>query len=222
MDLMKYSAVIFDLDGTLLDTLDDLADSVNYAMSACGFPLRTREQTRLSIGNGVPRLIELSVPGGTGNPLYEKCLSIFKDNYFANRRNRTKPFDGIPEMLRGLKKLSVPTGVVSNKFDSAVKQLCAEYFGDLIDVAIGESPQVRRKPAPDCLEEAMRIIGVNPHECLYVGDSDTDIFTARNAGVDCASVLWGYRDEMILRSAGANKIISSPEQILKLVFGSAI
>lgn len=210
---MPYKAILFDLDGTLLDTLDDLHDAVNHALSAHSLPLRTREETRLAVGNGVGVLMTLSIPHGQDNPLFEACLATFRAYYAENSRNKTKPYDGVLPLLALLFEKGYRLGVVSNKFDSAVKALCQDYFGKLLPVAIGEREGVRRKPAPDSLFAAMNELQVSPAETIYVGDSETDVLSAQNAGIPCLSALWGFRDQDTLRKAGASNFVTSPVEI---------
>lgn len=212
---MKYRYVIFDLDGTLLDTLDDLADSVNAALKTHGYPLRTREEVRSFVGNGVGRLIELSVPEGTSCEDTELCLAAFKEIYAAGCRNKTAPYEGICALLAELKTAGVGVAIVSNKIDSAVKTLAEAYFSGLIRVAVGERERegVRKKPHPDTLLQAMTVMGASPADTVYVGDSEVDILTARNAGVPCLSVTWGFRSPEELETAGATHLIASAEEL---------
>ena len=204
---------IFDLDGTLLDTLADLAASANYALRKNGFPERSVEEVRRFVGNGVRKLIERAVPAGTPYDDVEKTLATFKRHYTEHSLDTTKPYPGIPDMLKRMKAGGCHVAVVSNKFDAATKALCAHFFFGLVDVAIGESEKIRKKPAPDTVIEAMRILGVEPSQCVYVGDSDVDIETARNAGIPCISVLWGFRDREFLIEHGATHLISSPKEL---------
>ncbi len=207
--------LIFDLDGTLLDTLEDLADSVNFTLNKYSYPERTLEEVRAFVGNGVKRLMELSLPENISEQQFNVCLSCFKEHYALNCKNKTGPYKGIPELLRTLKERGIKMAVVSNKFDAAVKSLCKAYFGDLISVAIGESQGVNKKPAPDTVLKAMEAL--NDINCVYVGDSEVDILTAQNAGIPCISVTWGFRNEEFLIANGAKTIVHTPEQILDLV-----
>ncbi len=208
---MRYHTAVFDLDGTLLNTLQDLADSTNYALSVNGLPSRSLEEVRCFVGNGVGKLIARAVPEGTPEALTAKCLSDFRAHYFLNMENKTAPYPGILEMLDRLKKAGFHLAIVSNKFDSAVKGLCQTYFRDLIPVSIGESEGVERKPAPDTVFKALKELGVSAEGAVYIGDSDVDIATARNAGLPCISVSWGFRDESFLLAHGASKIAADPE-----------
>lgn len=208
---MRFHTAVFDLDGTLLDTLQDLADSTNYALAVNGLPGRTLDEVRRFVGNGVGRLIARAVPEGTPEALTAKCLSDFRAHYFLNMENKTAPYPGVMEMLDRLGKAGFHLAIVSNKFDSAVKGLCQTYFGDLIPVAIGESEGVERKPAPDTVFKALKELGVSAEGAVYIGDSDVDIATARNAGLPCISVSWGFRDEDFLLSHGATEIVADPD-----------
>jgi len=214
---MSYKAILFDLDGTLLNTLDDLHNSVNRTLSAFHFPLRTKEETRLAVGDGVGMLITRSIPNGQNNPQFAECLAAFRQDYAENNQVLTAPYEGISALLTTLREKNVRVGVVSNKFDSAVKALCADYFGQLVEVAVGEREGVRRKPHPDSLFAAMEALNIQPQDCLYVGDSETDVASAKNAGIDCCSVLWGFRDKDTLTKAGATRFVSTPKDILALI-----
>lgn len=208
-------AVIFDLDGTLLNTLDDLADSTNYALSKFGYPIRTIEEVRQFVGNGVAKLIERAIPEGKNNPNFEKCLSIFKENYAQNMYNKTAPYNGIIEMLSNLKSKGIKIAVVSNKFDLAVKELCKKYFEGFIDFAAGENEAqgIKKKPAPDTVISVLNEFNFAPEDAVYVGDSDVDIMTAKNSKMPCISVTWGFRDEKFLLENGATILINAPSEI---------
>lgn len=208
-------AVIFDLDGTLLNTLDDLADSTNYALSRFGYPTRTIEEVRQFVGNGVAKLIERAIPEGKNNPNFEKCLAIFKENYAQNMYNKTAPYNGIIEMLSNLKSKGIKIAVVSNKFDLAVKELCKKYFEGFIDFAAGENEAqgIKKKPAPDTVISVLNEFNFVPEDAVYVGDSDVDIMTAKNSKMPCISVTWGFRDEKFLLENGATILINAPSEI---------
>lgn len=208
-------AVIFDLDGTLLNTLDDLADSTNYALSRFGYPTRTIDEVRQFVGNGVAKLIERAIPEGKNNPNFEKCLAIFKENYAQNMYNKTAPYNGIIEMLSNLKSKGIKIAVVSNKFDLAVKELCKKYFEDFIDFAAGENEAqgIKKKPAPDTVISVLNEFNFASEDAVYVGDSDVDIMTAKNSKMPCISVTWGFRDEKFLLENGATILINAPSEI---------
>lgn len=208
-------AVIFDLDGTLLNTLDDLADSTNYALSRFGYPTRTIEEVRQFVGNGVAKLIERAIPEGKNNPNFEKCLAIFKENYAQNMYNKTAPYNGIIEMFSNLKSKGIKIAVVSNKFDLAVKELCKKYFEGFIDFAAGENEAqgIKKKPAPDTVISVLNEFNFAPEDAVYVGDSDVDIMTAKNSKMSCISVTWGFRDEKFLLENGATILINAPSEI---------
>ena len=213
---MKYEAILFDLDGTLLNTLEDLKDSCNAALEACGYAPRTLDEVRRFVGNGVGLLIRRALPEGVGEEEYSRCLALFKAHYQNNLDNKTRPYPGIEQALDALLARGYRIGVVSNKFDAAVKALCAHHF-PRIQVAVGEREGVRKKPAPDSALAAAQALGVQPASTLYVGDSEVDIQTARNAGMDCLSVDWGFRPEAVLREAGATRIIHSPGALLDAI-----
>lgn len=208
-------AVIFDLDGTLLNTLDDLADSTNYALSKFGYPTRTIDEVRQFVGNGVAKLIERAIPEGKNNPNFEKCLAIFKENYAQNMYNKTAPYNGIIEMLSNLKSKGIKIAVVSNKFDLAVKELCKKYFEGFIDFAAGENEAqgIKKKPAPDTVISVLNEFNFASEDAVYVGDSDVDIMTAKNSKMSCISVTWGFRDEKFLLENGATILINAPSEI---------
>ena len=212
---MKYDTYIFDLDGTLLDTLQDLATSVNYALRQHAMPEHSIDDIRRFVGNGVRKLMERAVPDGAQNPLFESAFATFRQYYMQHSLETTRPYDGIPEMLDELKRRGCRIAVVSNKMMAATQELIAHFFPQ-IEVAIGEheAEGIRKKPAPDTVREALRQLGVTTKNAVYVGDSDVDIETAYNSGLPCISVLWGFRDRDFLLSHGATTLISCPEELL--------
>ena len=214
---MNIKAVIWDLDGTLLNTLDDLAASVNAALAMNGMPLRSTQEVRAFVGNGIRNLMMRAVPDGDANPAFDKALEDFTRHYGAHSRDRTRPYDGILEMLDKLSGEGVKHAIVSNKIDFAVKALSRAYFGERMCAAIGDDPSRARKPAPDSVLAAMREMGVTAQETVYVGDSDVDVLTARNAGVPCVAVLWGFRDEACLRAAGAERLARTPDELREII-----
>lgn len=211
--MKRYDTVIFDLDGTLLNTLDDLADAVNFALAKMQMPARTREEVRRFVGNGVRRLMELAVPGGFDNPKFEETFETFKMYYGAHCNDKTKAYDGIISLLQELKEEGYALAIVSNKLDSAVKELNKMYFKDLVATAIGEREGVARKPAPDTVLTALSELGKTAEHAVYVGDSDVDIATAENAGIPCISVLWGFRDRAFLETHGGKRFAATPEEV---------
>ena len=215
--MKKYDTVIFDLDGTLLNTLEDLTDSVNYALTLYGFPCRRMDEVRGFVGNGVANLVGLCISGGFDNPQYEKCLIDFRKHYSENLRNKTAAYEGIRELLAQLSKENYKLAIVSNKFDKAVKGLNQVYFGEYIKVAIGESENVSRKPAPDTVLKALEELGSTADKAIYVGDSEVDAKTARNSGIMFVGVTWGFRDREVLEQEGADYIIDRPQELLKVL-----
>lgn len=214
---MNIKAVIWDLDGTLLNTLDDLAASTNAALAQNGMPPRSTQEVRAFVGNGIRNLMIRAVPDGEANPAFEKALEDFTRHYGAHSRDRTRPYDGILETLDALSGAGVKHAIVSNKIDFAVKQLSRAYFGERMCAAVGDDPSRARKPAPDSVLAAMREMGVTARETVYVGDSDVDVLTARNAGVPCVAVLWGFRDERCLKAAGAQRLAHTPQELLEII-----
>lgn len=215
--MKKYDTVIFDLDGTLLNTLDDLANSVNYALKLNNFPCREMDEVRRFVGNGVGRLMKLSVPYGCSNDKYEKCLADFRKYYSANMQNKTCAYQGIMELLKELYDKNYKMAIVSNKFDEAVKELNKVYFEKYIKAAIGESENVSKKPAPDTVFKALSELGSDAKNTVYVGDSEVDVMTAKNSGVKCVGVTWGFRDIEVLEQEGADFIIDTPHELLNIV-----
>ena len=209
--------IIFDLDGTLLNTLTDLANSVNYAMERQGFPVHSEEAVRQMVGNGIYVLMEQAVPQGRECPAFDACLKDFREHYEAHKKDFTKPFPGVMEFLEKADKAGYKMAVVSNKFDLAVKGLCRDFFYPYITTAIGESSQIARKPAPDTVFAAMQKLHSAPEHCVYVGASDVDLATAKNAGISCISVSWGFRSREFLLSHGASTIADSMENLWELL-----
>lgn len=203
---MKKIGILWDLDGTLLNTLEDLTAATNYALRQHGYPSRTFDEVRSFVGNGAARLIRLAVPEGA-DP--QPVLKTFGAYYETHCQIKSGPYNGILETLRQVGS-KYPMAIVSNKPDFAVKPLCKQYFGDIY--ALGESPDCPRKPAPDMVFKAMKAIGVDA--CIYVGDSDVDVLTAKNAGMPCLSVLWGFRDRECIEKAGGTHFCEDPKQLL--------
>lgn len=207
--------VIFDLDGTLLNTLLDLKESTNYALRQFGYPERTLEEIRYFVGNGVRKLIERAVPENCEN--VEECLDVFKKHYEKNMYNNTVSYNYIETMLKTLKSEGIKLGVVSNKFDLAVKELCKKYYDGLVDIAIGQGGDVLPKPSPFGVFKAMEELGADKASTIYVGDSEVDVQTAQNANIPCIGVTWGFRGRAYLD--GADYIIDDPCEIINIVRG---
>ncbi|MDE7310679.1 MAG: HAD-IA family hydrolase [Eubacterium sp.] len=214
---MKYTTVIFDLDGTLLNTLEDLMDAVNYALEQFGYPVRTLAEIRAFVGNGVRTLMERALPDGAANPAFEEILKAFREYYTIHCEDKTHAYDGVLELMQQLKDAGIKMAIVSNKLDSAVKELNQSYFNGYVDAAIGETENIRRKPAADMVEHALAILKGKKQDTVYIGDSDVDIQTAANAGIDCISVSWGFRDSDFLRKCGASVIADTPQQVYDLI-----
>lgn len=214
--MITYSTYIFDLDGTLLDTLGDLASSVNYALRMHNMPEHSLEDIRRFVGNGVRKLMERAVPQGAKNPCFDETFATFRQYYMQHSLDTTRPYAGIPETLEALKARGCHLAVVSNKMMAATQALCSHFFPDTIEVAIGEheAEGIRKKPAPDTVMAALKSLGVGKEQAVYVGDSDVDIETARNSGMPCISVLWGFRDRDFLKQNGAETFISAPSELL--------
>jgi len=219
MTIFKYKAVVFDLDGTLLDTLEDLYLADNYVMSAFGFPPVTKEQVASYMGNGIKQLLRLSVPRGEDNPFFNEAYNAYLERYIPRCDEHTRPYDGIIPALKILKESGVRAAVVSNKNHIATSSLCKRHFGDLIDVAIGENEAagIRKKPYPDTVFSALEAVNVKVDDAVYVGDTEVDIETAKNCGAACVSVLWGFRSKEALIAAGADKMAASAEELIKIL-----
>lgn len=215
--MKRYKAVIFDLDGTLLNTLEDLTDAVNHVMRQFNYPEHTIEEIRSFVGNGIKLLIERSLPDGKDNPEFDKVFSEFKSYYTSHCQIKTRPYDGIMELISSLKEQGYKLAIVSNKNQSAVTELNNIYFSDYISTAIGEKEGVRKKPAPDTVIKALNELGISSDDAVYVGDSDVDRETAKNSDMDCISVTWGFRDRKLLESLKPYAIIDKPDELLNYV-----
>ncbi len=214
---MRYKLAVFDMDGTILNTLEDLADSTNYALKANGLPERTIDEVRRFVGNGIRLLIERAVPTDTDKKLTDKVFDTFKEYYKTHCAVKTRPYDGIKDVLLELRKAGCLTAVVSNKADFAVQDLCKDYFDNLFDFAIGEREGIKKKPAPDSVFEVLSKLNVEKDNAVYIGDSDVDFATSVNAGMDVIMVGWGFRDEEFLREKGAKRVIKQPSEILDII-----
>ena len=210
---MTCKAVLFDMDGTVLDTLDDLADSVNRSLAEFSLPSVETSVVSRNLGNGAAYLIRHCVPQDTPDKLYEQVLAFYKPWYDAHCRIKTRPYEGIPELMRDLKAQGLRLAIISNKPDPAVQELAAFFFPGLAEIVVGESPSIRRKPSPDTVLAAVSRMGLAVDDCVYVGDSEVDIETARNAGMSCISVTWGFRDEKVLVSSGATRLAHTPTEL---------
>ena len=209
--------IIFDMDGTLLNTLDDLTDSVNFAMEQMGVPLHTADEVRMMVGNSAHHLIKCALPDGAGEDEITRCLEIFEKHYHGNLRNKTAPYEGIIDMLGKVKAAGYKLAVVSNKTDVFTKKLTRDFFGEYISAAIGRSEKFPRKPAPDSVWHAIELLGSTRETTVYVGDSEVDCITARNAGLPCIGCLWGFRDRETLEAEGVTAVISKPEELISAV-----
>lgn len=214
---MKTELLIFDLDGTVLDTLEDLYLATNYALSLFGLEKRTKEEVRAFVGNGIRRLVELSVPSGTDEKTVDGVFSAFNEYYAVHCADNTRLYDGIADVIKKLKEQGVKTALVSNKADYAVKALCERYFDELFDFAVGEREGIRRKPSPDSVNEALRVLNTEKENAVYIGDSEVDVKTAANANIECICVLWGFRSRETLALNGGENFAESPRDILKYI-----
>jgi phosphoglycolate phosphatase len=217
--MKRYKLAIFDLDGTLLNTLYDLADSTNFALTACGFPERTVGEVRQFVGNGIRKLIERAVLPETDAAVVEKTLATFKAHYAEHCEDKTEPYDGIIPLLDKLIEKGIAVAVVSNKIDSAVSSLCKKYFSERISISVGDREGKRKKPAPDTIFEVLSTLKIAKEDAIYIGDSEVDIETAKNAGMDCISVTWGFRDiDVLLRTWGIEYASDSSNSLKQGVF----
>ena len=212
---MKYKLAIFDMDGTILSTLDDLANGVDYALSENGLPARSKQETRAALGRGVRFLIEQSVPDGLSDAEISKVEDDFLKYYKVHSMDNTRPYDGIVELIKEVRASGVKTAVVSNKIDSAVKELCANFFEGAFDVAYGERIGIPRKPDPKPINAIIDEFGLSKNEVVYIGDSEVDLLTANNAKIDHIIVTWGFRDRAFLEQNGAKNLVESMEELKK-------
>lgn len=211
---MRYELVIFDMDGTILDTLQDLANSTNHALALNGLPERSIDEVRRFVGNGIRRLIERAVPDGCGEAVTEKVFCDFNEYYREHCFDSTSPYDGIPECLEAMKRAGVHLAVVSNKAQYAVSELEQRFFPGIFDMAVGERAGIRRKPYADSVLHVIDVMGASAEKTVYVGDSEVDVQTAKNAGIDEIAVEWGFRDADFLREQGAERIVKTPAELL--------
>ena len=211
------TTVIFDMDGTVLNTLDDLAFSVNYVLTRFGMPVHCTEDYRLFFGSGIRYALQCAVPEGTEEETIDQMLPVFREHYNAHCLDKTGPYAGVPELMRNLRGQGYKLAIVSNKIDSAVKELNAKFFHADVAVAIGEREGIRRKPAPDTVIRALAELGSAKDEAVYVGDSEVDLQTASNAGLPCITVLWGFRDKEFLAEQGATVFANSPKEVFDLL-----
>ncbi len=214
---MRYKLVIFDMDGTILDTLKDMTEALNHTLKEYGYPLRSLDEVRLFVGNGIHKLIERAVPPGTEKEDIEKVFNSYVPYYEANCAVATMPYEGIVDVIRQLRKAGLLTAVVSNKKDPAVQTLVKKYFDGCFDEAVGEREGIRRKPAPDSVFEVLKILNTDKREAVYIGDSDVDLETAKNAGMDAIAVTWGFRDREFLREHGALRFADRPDDLKELI-----
>ena len=214
---MKYELIVFDMDGTILDTLEDLKNSMNHTLRLHHMPERTLDEIRSFVGNGIRKLIERAVPTGTSEHKIYEIHGDFMKHYEIHCADCTKPYDGVIDLIKELRNRGYKTAVVSNKAHGAVQDLCVQYFPGLFDLAIGERPEIAKKPAPDMVNMALEQLQVTREKAVYIGDSDVDVATARNSELDMITVDWGFRTREFLVEQGAEVIVSKPEEILELV-----
>ncbi len=212
-------AVIFDLDGTLLNTLDDLAAAVNHALARHGYPERTISEVRRFVGNGIAQLIHRALPEGVDTDTEAAVLQDFRAYYAQHNMDKTAPYAGVLDMLAALKAAGIPMALVSNKIESAAEALRQHFFADTVTLAVGDAPPRPRKPAPDGTYAALAALGVPPDEAIFVGDSDVDVDTARNAGMRMLAVTWGFRDADLLRARGATLLADTPADATRILLG---
>ena len=216
---MRYRLAVFDMDGTILDTLDDLTDTLNMSLAEVGMPVRTKDEVRSFVGNGVGKLLERAVPQGTTEEEMAALAGAFRKNYAVHCADKTKPYDGVPELIAALRAEGMKTAVVSNKVDFAVQTLAEDFCKVLFDMPVGEREGVRRKPTPDSVNEVMRTLGIPHEKTVYIGDSDVDADTARNAGVDFVGVEWGFRPREVLLEHGATVTVKTADELRRAALG---
>ncbi len=215
--MKKINTIVFDMDGTVLNTLDDLTDSVNYVLDRFGLPGRSREEYRHFFGNGIRYALKCAAPEDTPDEVIDEMLPVFKEHYDAHCLDKTRPYDGILELMKELSERGYKMSIVSNKIDSAVKELNTRFFASYIPVALGEKPGVDRKPAPDMVYAALDELGASRDEAIYIGDSEVDLLTATNSHLPCILALWGFRDKDFLISQGGEVFANSPAEVLEVL-----
>ncbi len=211
--MRKYDLAIFDLDGTILYTLEDLKNSLNHALASHGFPERTLEEVRRFVGNGVRKLVERGAPAGTPAPELDALYETFHEHYRQHDLDNTRPYEGVPELMEKLKAAGLRLAVVSNKVDYGVKDLCRRFYPGMFDAALGERPGTAKKPAPDLVNAVLAELGISRERAVYIGDSEVDLQTAQNAGMDEVAVSWGFRTVAELTEKGATRIVDTPEAL---------
>ena len=216
---MRYKLAVFDMDGTILNTLDDLTDATNHALRTFGYPEHSIEEVRFFVGNGIAKLIERATPAGTSEEERAKVRAEFMDYYKIHSADKTGPYTGINDLLKKLRAAGVKTAVVSNKPDVAVRELVKTYYDGLFDAAVGDMEGQAVKPAPDMCLKVFKELGMGPENAVYIGDSDTDIMTARNAGLDEILVSWGFRGREFLTEHGAKNICDTPDEVYDVIKG---
>ncbi len=217
--MMKYELAVFDMDGTILNTLDDLTDATNHALRTFGYPEHSIEEVRFFVGNGIAKLIERATPAGTSEEDRAKVRAEFMTYYKVHSADKTGPYPGINDLLKKLRAAGVRTAVVSNKPDVAVRELVKTYYDGLFDAAVGDMEGQAVKPAPDMCLKVFKKLGMGPENAVYIGDSDTDIMTARNAGLDEILVSWGFRGRQFLTEHGAKNICDTPDEVYDVIKG---
>lgn len=214
---MKYKAVIFDMDGTILNTLEDLKNATNYSLRQFNMPERTLEEVRMFVGNGIRKLVERAVPAGTSAEKIDEILDVFLKYYKVHSADNTSSYPGIHELVEKLKAAGIKTAVSTNKADAPAQELGKEYFNGIFDLIVGQRDGLRTKPAPDSVNEILNILNIQKKDAVYVGDSDVDVQTAANSGLDFIGVSWGFRGRKFLQEKGAKNIVDSADEILDLV-----
>lgn len=214
---MKYKAVIFDMDGTILNTLEDLKNATNYSLRQFGMPERSLEEVRMFVGNGIRKLVERAVPAGTPKEKIDQILDVFLEYYEIHSADNTSPYPGILELVEKLKKSGIKTAVSTNKADVPAQELGREYFNGIFDLIVGQQDGLKVKPVPDSVNKILSILDIQKKDAIYIGDSDVDVQTAKNSGLDFIGVSWGFRGREFLEKNGAKNIVDNANEILDLV-----
>lgn len=214
---MKYKAVIFDMDGTILNTLEDLKNATNYSLRQFGMPERSLEEVRMFVGNGIRKLVERAVPSSTSEEKIAQVLDVFLEYYEIHSADNTSPYPGILELVEKLKKSGIKTAVSTNKADVPAQELGREYFNGIFDLIVGQQDGLKVKPAPDSVNKILSILDIQKKDAIYIGDSDVDVQTAKNSGLDFIGVSWGFRGREFLEKNGAKNIVDNANEILDLV-----